>query len=445
MTLYGKITIAKTLGLSKLISSSACLHTPPYVIDTVNKLIADFIWNGKKPKIKRDTLIVAKERGGLDLPEYEIITKSLLCAWVKRMKDSADEDWIIIPSYYLKNVGGPLIFDSNCDLSFLELKNMPAFYIDILKTWEEIHYVTVRSTPLSKHDIREAIIWNNKSITIGGKSVYWENWHAAGILRIKDLLEEDGKFLSNDNFLRKFKLTTPFTNLWGLIAAIPLGWKRELQSTNGRNRQEDKPTTHSSLTCKRTRNMLIQKKFKEPLASSRLQRLGVDETMISAIYKLPFRITRETKLSIFQYKIIHNILPCRNLLYKINISESPLSEFCNDLESLPHMLVNRPNIRDYWNSVLLWWNNQNNDIYNFDELGIMYGYDPGSSSSCIFNYYILISKRHVFLQKYEHKLPNLFLFLELVKEKLLIHRSIAYSKEQKDMFLYSWKPLLTLI
>ena len=50
------------------------------------------------------------------------------------------------------------------------------------------------------------------------------------------------------------------------------------------------------ITCKRARNKLIHKKFKEPLASSRLQRqlqrLGVDETMISAIYKLPFRITR---------------------------------------------------------------------------------------------------------------------------------------------------------
>ena len=61
---------------------------------------------------------------------------------------------------------------------------------------------------------------------------------------------------------------------------------------------------------------------------------------ISAIYKLPFRITRETKLSIFQFKIIHNILPCRNLLYKMNISESPLCEFCNELETLSHMLVN---------------------------------------------------------------------------------------------------------
>ena len=187
-------------------------------------------------------------------------------------------------------------------------------------------------------------------------------------------------------FFRKFKLTTPFTNLWGLIAAIPSGWKCELQSINGSNRKDDQPTIHSSITCKRARNMLIQKKFKEPLASSRLQRLGVDETMISAIYKLPFRITRETKLSIFQYKIIHNILPCRNLLYKMNISESPLCEFCNEVESLLHMLVNCPNIRDHWNSVLLWWNNQNNVIYNFDELELMYGYDPGSSSSYIFNY-----------------------------------------------------------
>ena len=196
LSLYGKITIAKTLGLSKLISSSACLHTPPYVIDTVNKLIADFVWNGKKPKIKRDTLIGAKERGGLDLPEYEIITKSLLCPWVKRMKDGADKDWMVIPSFYLKNVGGPLIFDCNYDLSLLGIKNMPAFYIDILKTWAEIH--DVKSTSLDKHDVREAIIWNNKNITIGGKSVYWENWHAAGILRIKDLLEENGKFLSYD-------------------------------------------------------------------------------------------------------------------------------------------------------------------------------------------------------------------------------------------------------
>ena len=64
LSLYGEITIAKTLGLSKLIFVSACIHTPPHYIDITNKLTTDFVWNNKKSKIKRDTLIGPKERGG---------------------------------------------------------------------------------------------------------------------------------------------------------------------------------------------------------------------------------------------------------------------------------------------------------------------------------------------------------------------------------------------
>ena len=240
---------------------------------------------------------------------------------------------------------------------------------------------------------------NNKNITIAGKSLYWRDWHAAGILRIKDLLDESGNFLSYDMLRRKTGLNTPFTNLWRLIAAIPSKWKHALESAKVTNNNKDKQIMYTAreLTCKRARNVLTQRKFKEPLASSRLRRLGVDETTINAIYKLPFQITRETKLSIFQYKIIHNILPYGNLLHKMKISEIPRCKSCNEIESLPHLLVNCPNIRDFWNSVLLWWNNQNNENYSFDELGIMYGYNPEIFSSHVFNYFILLAKRHVFL------------------------------------------------
>jgi len=71
-------------------------------------MITDFVWNNKKPKIKRDTLIVPKERGWLDLPEFETIAKSLQTAWVQRMKNGVGDQWMIIPSFYLKNVGGHL-------------------------------------------------------------------------------------------------------------------------------------------------------------------------------------------------------------------------------------------------------------------------------------------------------------------------------------------------
>ena len=73
-------------------------------------MTTNFVWNNKKPKINRDTLIGPKGRGGLDLPEFEIISKSLKTAWVKRMKNSVEDQWMLIPLFYLKNVGGPFIY-----------------------------------------------------------------------------------------------------------------------------------------------------------------------------------------------------------------------------------------------------------------------------------------------------------------------------------------------
>ena len=81
-----------------------------------------------------------------------------------RMKDSVNEDWMKIPSFYLEKVGGVLIFYCNYDLKLLELNNMPVFHIDILKTWAEIQ--GLESNLQDQHNIRKVIIWNNKNITI---------------------------------------------------------------------------------------------------------------------------------------------------------------------------------------------------------------------------------------------------------------------------------------
>ena len=73
-----------------------------------------------------------------------------------RMKDGVNEDWMKIPSFYLEEVGGVLIFDCNYDLKLLELNNMPVFYIDILKMWAEIQ--GLESNLQDQHNIREIII-----------------------------------------------------------------------------------------------------------------------------------------------------------------------------------------------------------------------------------------------------------------------------------------------
>ena len=86
LSLYGKITMAKTLGLSKMIFSSACLPTPSHIVSSTDKMVTAFVWNNKPAEIKRESMIGLKESGGLDLPDYESIKNSLLVSWVKKSR-----------------------------------------------------------------------------------------------------------------------------------------------------------------------------------------------------------------------------------------------------------------------------------------------------------------------------------------------------------------------
>ena len=65
-----------------------------------------------------------------------------------------------------------------------------------------------------QNNIRSSILWNNKHITIEGKSVYWKEWHTAGIDRLEDLLDENNSFLGYHQFCRKTGLKPPFTKFF---------------------------------------------------------------------------------------------------------------------------------------------------------------------------------------------------------------------------------------
>ena len=132
LSLYGKITVARSLGLSKLIIGCACLPTPAHIIDIVNKMVIEFVWSHKRPKIKKETLIGPKEKGVLDMPELHCTSKALKVAWVKRMLEGNINDWMAIPLYYLRHVGGTLILECDYDINCLNINGLPPFYHEVL-------------------------------------------------------------------------------------------------------------------------------------------------------------------------------------------------------------------------------------------------------------------------------------------------------------------------
>ena len=56
MTVAGKITIFKTLAMSKIIHLSLVTNAPTEIINELNKIQEEFIWNGGNLKTKRITL-----------------------------------------------------------------------------------------------------------------------------------------------------------------------------------------------------------------------------------------------------------------------------------------------------------------------------------------------------------------------------------------------------
>ena len=73
LTVEGKITIFKTLAISKIIHLSLVTNVPTEIINELNKIQKEFIWNGNSPKIKHSTF--CNKYGNGSLKNVDILSK----------------------------------------------------------------------------------------------------------------------------------------------------------------------------------------------------------------------------------------------------------------------------------------------------------------------------------------------------------------------------------
>ena len=74
-------------------------------------------------------------------------------------------------------------------------------------------------------------------------------------------------------------------------------------------------------------------------AEARLIRAGFTDQNISALHSLPFKVTKNIKLSMFQFKINHNIIYTRDKLFGAKISENDKYQSCGIKQTLEHLFA----------------------------------------------------------------------------------------------------------
>ena len=85
-----------------------------------------------------------------------------------------DNRWCVLLDSMLRKVGGAFLFQCNYDLKLLDLKNLPAFYKNVLVVWEELN----SRDPIDAKEIH----WKERNlmeqplsfIVISGKSIYYK-------------------------------------------------------------------------------------------------------------------------------------------------------------------------------------------------------------------------------------------------------------------------------
>ena len=112
----------------------------PNFAEKVNDICFQFIWNYKPDKVKRQTIVLPVDKGGLNMVDFTILDKSLKAAWVKRFCEADGSKWCSVFSSVIAQYGGRFIFECNFDIRDLNLASrVPSFYRDILTVWQELH------------------------------------------------------------------------------------------------------------------------------------------------------------------------------------------------------------------------------------------------------------------------------------------------------------------
>ena len=73
------------------------------------------------------------------------------------------------------------------------------------------------------------------------------------------------------------------------------------------------------------------------------------------MYSLSFKVSVETEIGEFQYKVLNNIVFRNEKLFKIKMIDSPQCTFCkNEIESLEHLFCNCEITRSLWVALRSW-------------------------------------------------------------------------------------------
>ena len=386
LTLFGKVTIIKTFGISQFVYTMKSIGLPLTVLQRINKMLFSFIWgkdfkNGRTfEKIRRSSLCDAKEEGGLSMIDIVEMQKSFYIKWALKLLVKKDERWAVIPRVLLKSVGGERVFLSNVD--FKQFKGLDTiksnFWCQVLNTWLESGGAEKFLKCDGPNDFSR-ILCNNKNLNFQRETLYLPEAMKRGIVCVADVME-NAQIISFENYLYKVGGYSRAALDYNIISNVLLNTVLNLRTPGNKYIENAKALLFSS--NKFIRN-LIRYRDDIPWSTGRLfweRKFQID---VLGRYTATLLSTKEIRLRELNFKIFHNILSTNIMLQKMKIKENNKCDFCGSVDFIEHALVTCERLNSFWHNVIEWIKREIDVCIPHDNIIFkLFGLEKGDIARC---------------------------------------------------------------
>ena len=129
--------------------------------------------------------------------------------------------------------------------------------------------------------------------------------------------------------------------------------------------------------------------------------------------------TKPSPIKMFQYKIVHNILCTKSLLFKMKKEDSPCCPFCPANHTIVHLFTECAQATLFWKAFLDWASRMVNSKLQLSIKDIMFGIINDDSKFCsTLNHLVIIGKYFLYIKALNGKSYTFNEFVSLARNKI---------------------------
>ena len=204
-----------------------------------------------------------------------------------------------------------------------------------------------------------------------------------GLIYFKDLYKfNTNQFRDRQSLETHFGINITAFDFMCLIQSIPGEIQKYIKEMATQNDNSEKgylvsEITSKTKTCSFTYQNILRQLTYQVKGRSKWEQIlakNIEEIDWHRIFTLSHSLTPDSQLKIFQYKIIHRILPSNGLLHIYKLRNNPWCDRCpTTIENLEHLFHLCPTVLHIWHGISQWLAPQLNLFKNINTENIILG------------------------------------------------------------------------